>query len=450
MKTTLIQDACIVNEGQMFQGSVLIKGERIVHIYKGDDTPSLSVMESLDECIDARGRYLMPGLIDTHVHFRDPGLTHKADMESESKAAIAGGVTSFIDMPNTQPQTTTLAAWQAKMDYAASHAWANYAFYLGATNDNLDELLAADYTQVPAVKLFMGSSTGNMLVDDAQSLQALFTQLPALIAVHCESEARIQANKAKYIEQLGEDLPVAYHSLIRDEEACFQSTALAVELARRYDARLHVLHISTAKELSLLEKDKALEDKKITAETCPHYLLLCDEDYARYGSLIKCNPALKHASDKVALLQALKEGLIDTLGSDHAPHLPAEKQGNALTAVSGCPSLQFNLLLLLEMSLESLIDKTLIVDKFCHAPASIYRVRERGYLREGYYADFLLVEECPEWVLDKSAILSKCAWSPYEGWRFHHRISQVFVNGSKAYDRGEFGQPSAKSLIFGI
>lgn len=450
MKTTLIQDACIVNEGQMFQGSVLIEGERIVHIYKGDDTPSLSVMESLDELIDARGKYLIPGLIDTHVHFRDPGLTHKADMQSESKAALAGGVTSFLDMPNTKPQTTTIEAWQDKMNAAASQSWANYAFYLGATNENLDELLAADYTQVPAVKLFMGSSTGNMLVDDAESLRRLFTEVPALIAVHCESEAQIQANKAKYLSEVGEDLPIPYHSLIRDEEVCYQSTSLAVQLARQYATRLHVMHISTAKELALFDHDKPLEEKKITAETCPHYLLLCDDDYARYGSLIKCNPALKHASDKQALLQALNEGYIDTLGSDHAPHLLAEKQGNALTAVSGCPSVQFNLLLLLEMSLESLMDKTLIVDKFCHAPATIYRMRDRGYLREGYYADMVLFEECPAWVLDKAAILSKCAWSPYEGWQFHHRISQVFVNGAKSYDNGEFAAPSAKNLIFKI
>ena len=447
MKTTLIQDACIVNEGQMFQGSVLIEGERIVRIYKGDDTPSLSVMESLDNLVDARGKYLIPGLIDTHVHFRDPGLTHKADMTSESKAAIAGGVTSFIDMPNTQPQTTTLKAWQDKMDYAASHALANYAFYIGATNENLEELLAADYTKVPAVKLFMGSSTGNMLVDDEQSLQRLFTEVPTLIAVHCESESRIQANKAKYIQEVGEDLPVAYHSLIRDDEACYQSTSLAVSMARRWGTRLHVLHVSSEKELSLFE-DKDLKDKKITAETCPHYLLLCDEDYARYGSRIKCNPALKHASDKAAVLAALKSGRIDTLGSDHAPHLLSEKQGNALTAVSGCPSVQFNLLLLLEMSRENALDKSLIVEKFCHAPADLYRIQDRGYLREGYYADMVLLEECPAWVLEKQDVLSKCAWSPFEGWTFHHRVCQVFINGSKAYENGRFAATSAKNLIF--
>lgn len=447
MKTTLIQDACIVNEGQMFQGSVLIEGERIVRIYKGDDTPSLSVMESLDNLVDARGKYLIPGLIDTHVHFRDPGLTHKADMTSESKAAIAGGVTSFIDMPNTQPQTTTLKAWQDKMDYAASHALANYAFYIGATNENLEELLVADYTKVPAVKLFMGSSTGNMLVDDEQSLQRLFTEVPTLIAVHCESESRIQANKAKYIQEVGEDLPVAYHSLIRDDEACYQSTSLAVSMARRWGTRLHVLHVSSEKELSLFE-DKDLKDKKITAETCPHYLLLCDEDYARYGSRIKCNPALKHASDKAAVLDALKAGRIDTLGSDHAPHLLSEKQGNALTAVSGCPSVQFNLLLLLEMSRENALDKSLIVEKFCHAPADLYRIQDRGYLREGYYADMVLVEECPAWVLQKQDVLSKCAWSPFEGWTFHHRVCQVFINGSTAYENGCFAEAPAKNLIF--
>ena len=446
--STLIQDAYIVNEGQMFQGSVLIQGERIVRIYKGDDTPSLSVMESLDELIDARGKYLMPGLIDTHVHFRDPGLTHKADMQSESKAAIAGGVTSFIDMPNTQPQTTTIAEWQAKMDHAAQTSYANYACYLGATNENLDELLAADYTQVPAVKLFMGSSTGNMLVDDEHSLMRLFTEVPALIAVHCESEAQIKANKAKYLQEVGEDLPVEYHSLIRDDEVCFQSTALAVSMARKYDTRLHVMHISTEKELALFDGDKALKDKKITAETCPHYLLLCDEDYARYGSLIKCNPALKHASDKSAVLAALKAGRIDTLGSDHAPHLLSEKQGNALTAVSGCPSVQFNLLLLLEMSRENALAKSLIVEKFCHAPADLYRIQDRGYLREGYYADMVLLEECPAWVLEKQDVLSKCAWSPFEGWTFHHRVCQVFINGGKAYENGRFAATSAKNLIF--
>lgn len=446
MKTTLIQNACIVNEGQMFQGSVLIKGERIVCIYKGDDTPSLSVMESLDEIIDARGKYLLPGLIDTHVHFRDPGLTHKADMESESRAALAGGVTSFIDMPNTLPQTTSLKAWQDKMAYAATHAKANYAFYIGATEDNFDELSKADYTKVPAVKLFMGSSTGNMLVDADASLKRIFAELPALIAVHCESEALIQANKAKYIAEAGEDLTVAYHSRIRDEEVCFQSSERAVRLAREYGTRLHLLHVSTQKELSLLEAGD-LQDKKITAETCPHYLWLSDEDYARYGSLIKCNPALKHPSDRAALLDALRMGLIDTLGSDHAPHLLSEKQGNALTAVSGCPSIQFNLLLMMEFVNQEMLEMSALVEKFCHAPATLYRIQDRGFIREGAYADLVLVEP-EQWTLTKADILSKCAWSPYEGWTFSHRVSCVFLNGSKVYEAGRFYEAQAKNLIF--
>ncbi len=443
----LIQNATVVNEGQMFQGSVLIEGERIAAVYKEADAIPLFVRESLDETIDARGKYLLPGMIDTHVHFRDPGLTQKADMMSESRAAIAGGFTSFIDMPNTNPQTTTLVAWQAKMDYAAKHSLANYAFYLGATNDNFDELSRADYTKVPAVKLFMGSSTGNMLVNDETALRRIFSEIPALIAVHCESETLIQANKAKYVSELGEDLPIAYHSLIRDENVCYESSALAVALARQYGTRLHLMHVSTEKELSLLSTE-ALAEKRITAETCPHYLLLCDEDYVRYGSLIKCNPALKHVSDQKALLKALKEGFIDTIGSDHAPHLLPEKQGNALTAVSGCPSIQFNLLLLMDMTLQGLLDKTMVVEKCCHAPALLYRIQDRGFIREGAYADLVLLEECPGWILDKAAVLSKCAWSPYEGWTFRHKISQVFLNGQNVYRNGSFQAAKVKNLEF--
>ncbi len=444
---TLIQDANIVNEGEVFLGSILIDGERIAHIYRGDDTPSLSLRERVDRCIDARGRYLLPGLIDTHVHFRDPGLCHKADIESESRAALAGGVTSYMDMPNTQPQTTTLEAWQAKNESAAGRSWANYAFYLGATNQNIDCLLRADYRRVPAVKLFMGSSTGNMLVDDETSLRRIFAEVPALIAVHCESEARIKANKAHYMQTVGERLPIEYHSRIRDEEACYEATSLAVGLAEEYGARLHVLHISTAQELALFGQGP-LQDKRITAETCPHYLLLSTKDYASYGSLIKCNPALKQESDRLALIAALKDGHIDTLGSDHAPHLLAEKQGDALTAVSGCPSIQFNLLLLLELARNGLIDQALIVQKYCHAPAMLYHIADRGYVREGYYADLVLVEEVPAWTLSRDAVLSKCAWSPYEGWRFHHRVSRVFVNGDLAYDQGLWQRPSVQQLIF--
>lgn len=445
---TLIQHACIVNEGQMFQGSILIEGERIAAIFKEGDALPSSLLESADTLIDAQGKYLLPGLIDTHVHFRDPGLTHKADMTTESKAALAGGVTSYIDMPNTQPQTTTLQAWQEKMDMAAQKSRANYAFYLGATNNNFDELLQADHRLVPALKLFMGSSTGNMLVNEEYALRNIFEHWPSLIAVHCESEAQIQANKARYVAEQGEDLPIAYHSLIRDENVCYESSALAVSLARQYASRLHLLHISTAKELSLLESDKPLSEKKITAETCPHYLCLCDQDYARYGSRIKCNPALKKKSDQEALLKALKEGKIDTLGSDHAPHLLSEKQGNALSAVSGCPSIQFNLLLMMELVKEGKLSLCEVVQKFCHAPADLYRIQDRGYLREGCFADLVLLETLPQWTLSAEQVLSKCAWSPFEGYTFHYAVSQVFLNGQLAYSQGEFFDAPAQNLIF--
>ena len=428
MKRTYIHNARIVNEGQTFDGAIVIENEVIAEVLKAGETPTAPC----DETIDAQGMYLIPGVIDDHVHFRDPGLTHKADMTSESKAAAAGGVTSYMDMPNTNPQTTTLEALEDKFKDAANKSIVNYSFYFGATNNNADDLAKLDKTQVCGVKLFMGSSTGNMLVDQMETLKNIFANAGMLIATHCEDQHIISANTAIYKEKYGEDPDVKYHPAIRNEEACYESSALAVKLAKETGARLHIMHISTAKELTLLE-NKPIEEKNITAEACVSHLFFCDKDYERFGARIKCNPAIKSEADRDALRQALTENLIDVIGTDHAPHLLSEKQGGALKAVSGMPTLQFSLNSVMELVHEGLLSMEQLVQKMCHAPATLYQIEKRGFIRPEYQADIVLLNPQKEWTVTNECILSKCGWSPMEGQTFHSKVEKTFVNGHLVY-----------------
>ena len=428
MKRTYIHNARIVNEGQTFEGAIVIENEVIAEVLKAGETPA----SPCDETIDAEGLYLIPGVIDDHVHFRDPGLTHKADMYTESMAAAAGGVTSYMDMPNTNPLTTTLEALEDKFQDAATKSIVNYSFYFGATNDNADLMPKLDKKKVCGVKLFMGSSTGNMLVDQMDTLKNIFANAGMLIATHCEDQQIISANTAAYKEKYGEDPDVKYHPEIRNEEACYRSSALAVQMAKETGARLHIMHISTAKELELLE-NKPIEEKNITAEACVSHLFFCDEDYEKFGARIKCNPAIKTKKDRDALRQALTSNLIDVIGTDHAPHLLSEKQGGALKAVSGMPTLQFSLLSVMELVHQELLSIEQLVQKMCHAPASLYQMEKRGYIRPGYKADLVLLNPAHEWTVTNDCILSKCGWSPMEGQTFHSKVERTFVNGHQVY-----------------
>ncbi len=447
MTKTLIHQALIINEGRSFTGSVLIEGNFITQIFE-NTVPQEVINES--NVLDATGKWLIPGAIDDHVHFREPGLTHKADLFSESRAALAGGVTSFMEMPNTIPQTTTVQIWEEKMALAASKSLANYSFYLGATNDNLSELEKADFSRVCGVKVFMGSSTGNMLVGQQKALEGIFSSVPCIVGIHAESEAIIQANKAYYLETIGTDLPIKYHPLIRSAKACYASSATAVELATRFGTRLHILHLTTAKELDLFES-KPLKDKKITAEVCVPHLWFDDRDYQRCGNSIKCNPAIKTEQDKLALREGLISGKLDVIATDHAPHLESEKQGNCLTAASGSPSIQFSVPLMLELVKDKVFTKELIVDKMCHAPASLYRIDRRGFIREGYFADLVLINPNDSWILTNELILSKCGWSPYEDQAFRTKVLKTWVNGALAYDEGQFAEiHTASELRFQI
>ena len=432
MKRTLIHHAIIVNEGKQFAGSVVIEGEQIAEVLMGDTHP----MQPCDEEIDAQGCYLIPGVIDDHVHFRDPGLTHKADMSTETAAAAAGGVTSFMDMPNCNPQTTTLEALNNKFADAATKCIVNYSFYFGATNNNVDQLAQLDKTHVCGVKLFMGASTGNMLVDRMESLRKIFSEAGMLIATHCEDQHIIRQNTEYYKGKYGEDLDITYHPLIRSEEACYHSSALAVQLAKETNARLHILHISTARELDLFE-DKPIAEKRITAEACVSHLFFCDEDYKTLGARIKCNPSIKTAADRDALRRALSTNLIDVIGTDHAPHLLSEKNGGALKAVSGMPTLQFSLVSIFELVHQGVLTVEQLVQKMCHAPAELYQIAGRGYIRPGYQADLVLVHPDKPWTVTPECILSKCGWSPMEGQRFHAQIEKTFVNGTVVYENGK-------------
>jgi len=428
MKRIHIHNARIVNEGQTFCGAIVIENEVIAEVLKQGEEPSAPC----DEIIDAQGCYLLPGVIDDHVHFRDPGLTHKADMYTESMAAAAGGVTSYMDMPNTNPQTTTLEALENKFQDAATKSIVNYSFYFGATNNNADDLAKLDKKHVCGVKLFMGSSTGNMLVDRMETLKNIFANAGMLIATHCEDQNIISANAATYQKKYGDDPDVKYHPEIRSEEACYESSALAVQLAKETGARLHIMHISTAKELTLLE-DKPITEKNITAEACVSHLFFCDEDYEKFGTRIKCNPAIKSKKDRDALRQALTCNLIDVIGTDHAPHLLSEKQGGALKAVSGMPTLQFSLTAVMELVHQGQLSIEQLVQKMCHAPATLYQIERRGFIRPGYQADLVLVNLQKEWTVTNDCLLSKCGWSPMEGETFHSKVEKTFVNGHLVY-----------------
>ena len=428
MKRIHIHNARIVNEGQTFCGAIVIENEVIAEVLKQGEEPSAPC----DETIDAQGCYLLPGVIDDHVHFRDPGLTHKADMYTESMAAAAGGVTSYMDMPNTNPQTTTLEALENKFQDAATKSIVNYSFYFGATNNNADDLSKLDKKHVCGVKLFMGSSTGNMLVDRMETLKNIFANAGMLIATHCEDQNIISANAAAYQKKYGDDPDVKYHPEIRSEEACYESSALAVQLAKETGARLHIMHISTAKELTLLE-DKPIAEKNITAEACVSHLFFCDEDYEKFGTRIKCNPAIKSKKDRDALRQALTCNLIDVIGTDHAPHLLSEKQGGALKAVSGMPTLQFSLTAVMELVHQGQLSIEQLVQKMCHAPATLYQIERRGFIRPGYQADLVLVNPQKEWTVTNDCLLSKCGWSPMEGETFHSKVEKTFVNGHLVY-----------------
>lgn len=432
MKTILISNATLVNEGKKRQASVLIEGEKIKQIFEGA-IPEAVLRES--EVIDATGKYLLPGVIDDQVHFREPGLTYKADIASESRAAVAGGTTTFMDMPNTNPQTVTMDALEWKRERAAETSVANYAFYIGANNANIDELKKIDLSKVCGVKVFMGSSTGNMLVDSQSMLERIFGELPLLIATHCEKEAVIKANIEKYTAQYGEDLPIRFHPLIRSAEACYASSAEAVELATRLGGRLHLLHLSTEKELSLLE-DRPLTEKRITGEVCVHHLWFNDADYERFGNRIKWNPAIKTESDRLALMEAIRGNRLDVIATDHAPHLLSEKEGSCLKAASGGPLIQYSLLLMLEKVAHGSIPLEKVVEKMAHAPATLFQIAQRGYIREGYYADLVLVDPTATTLVKKEQILSKCGWSPFEGFLFQHKVDSTFVNGTRVYHNG--------------
>lgn len=432
MSSILIKNAKIVNEGQIFEGDVLVENEFIVEI-----APQISSKSSQTVIIDAEGNYLLPGVIDDQVHFREPGLTHKGNIESESRAAVAGGITSFIEQPNTVPNAVTQELLEDKYKIAAQTSYANYSFMMGGTNDNLEEVLKTNPENVAGIKLFLGSSTGNMLVDNPEVLEKIFSSTKMLIAVHCEDEATIKANTEKYKAEFGEDIPMKYHSLIRSEEACYLSSSKAIELAKKTGARLHVFHLSTAKEMDLFTNKIPLEEKMITAEVCIHHLWFTDADYETKGSLIKWNPAVKTQEDKDALWKALLDDRIDVIATDHAPHTLEEKKNTYLKAPSGGPLVQHALVAMFEKHLKGIISVEKIVEKMCHNPAKIFKIRNRGFIKEGYFADLTIVNAHSPWNVQKENILYKCGWSPFEGTNFKSRIMHTLVNGKIVYSNGK-------------
>ena len=440
---TLIQNANIVNEGKIFKGNVLIKDNIIQKI--SEDSISLSPLDSgaRDEAIkiiDGTNKYLFPGCIDDQVHFREPGLTHKGEIYTEAKAAVAGGVTSYMEMPNTIPNVFTHQLLEDKYKRASEVSLANYSFFMGASNDNLEEVLKTNPKTVCGIKVFMGSSTGNMLVDNRETLEGLFSKCKMLIATHCEDEATIRNNMQVYKEKYGEVVPMECHPLIRSEEACYKSSSLAVELAKKYNTRLHVLHISTAKELNLFDNTIPLKEKRITAEACIHHLWFSDKDYASKGAFIKWNPAVKKESDRDEIFQAVLDNRIDVIATDHAPHTIEEKNQTYFKAPSGGPLVQHSLNAMLEFYHEGKITLEKIAEKMAHAVADCFQIEKRGYIKEGYFADLVLVDLKNEWTVDKSNILYKCGWSPFEGVTFHSKITHTFVSGHLVYENGTFDE----------
>ena len=435
MRTVLIKNAQIVNEGTITSGDVLIEADRIAEI-----APSISVKNADTKVIDADGFYLIPGMIDDQVHFREPGLTHKATIKTESRAAVAGGITSFIEMPNTVPQATTIDLLEEKFAIAAKDAHANYSFMFGGTNDNLSEILKVDKTKVAGLKLFLGSSTGNMLVDNPKVLEEIFSKTDLLISTHCEDEATIKKNLEQAIAIYGDDIPMEKHPEIRSEQACYISSSQAIALAKKTGARLHVFHLSTAKETKLFDKKKALKDKKITAEVCVHHLWFTSEDYASKGTKIKWNPAVKTKKDREGLWKALNEGRIDVIATDHAPHTLEEKNNVYTKAPSGGPLVQHALEALFEMHRKGYITVEKLVEKIAHNPAILFEIKDRGYIREGYKADLVLINPNAPWTVTKENIAYKCGWSPFEGTTFRARVTHTFVNGHLAYENGKIAK----------
>lgn len=429
---TLIHHATIINEGKQFFGSVLIENDLIVSVIEGNE------VVTADESIDARGLLLIPGVIDDQVHFREPGLTHKGDIYTESKAAVAGGVTSYMEMPNTNPQTVTVKLLEEKFKRASEVSIANFSFYIGATNTNIDEILKADPKNVCGIKCFMGSSTGNMLVE-GDGLASLFKNAHMLVATHCEEESIIKANQEKWLKEYGENVPVEHHPFIRSEEACYKSTAKAIGLAEKYSTRLHVLHLSTAKEMDLFQPGD-FANKKITAEVCVHHLWFDQNDYTKKGNLIKWNPAIKTANDKTTLRKALVEGKIDIVATDHAPHTLQEKKNTYFKAPSGGPLVQHSLIVMLEMARKGIFTYVFVVEKMCHAPARLFNVEKRGYIREGYKADLVLINPNTAHTVKKENLFYKCNWSPFEGETFSHQVTHTFVNGNLVYHSGLFSE----------
>ena len=433
MNLILIKNAQIVNEGQILKGDVLIKGDRIAEVGE-----SISVKSSETRVIDADGFYLVPGMIDDQVHFREPGLTHKATIASESKAALAGGITSFIEMPNPVPQATTIALLEEKFTIASETSWANYSFMFGGTNDNLEEILKVDETKVAGLKLFLGSSTGNMLVDDPAILEEIFSKTNLLISAHCEDETTIKNNLEKYVSVHGDDIPMQMHPEIRSAEACYISSSRAIKLAKKTGARLHVFHLSTERETHLFSNKLPLAKKKITAEVCIHHLYFTDKDYAEKGTKIKWNPAVKSQKDKDGLWKALNDGRIDVIATDHAPHTLEEKSQVYTKAPSGGPLVQHALDALFEMHHNGYISVEKLVEKTAHNPAILFQIKDRGYIREGYKADLVLVNPTAPWTVNKENIGYKCGWSPFEGTTFKSRVTHTFLNGVLVYENGKY------------
>lgn len=439
----LITDAKIVNEGSIVEGDVLVRHGRIERIGSGFEVPGNV------RIIPAAGRWLMPGVIDDQVHFREPGLTHKGNIASESRAAVAGGMTSFMEMPNTVPPVFTQDLLEDKYRIAAKHSPANHSFYMGTSNDNFEEIMKTDLSRVCGLKIFMGSSTGNLLVDDPKILEKIFSSFPGLIASHCEYEPRVRQRTEQFRQDFGDRATAALHPVIRDEDSCYLSSSMAVELARRHGTRLHILHISTAKETGLFTASEPLEKKKITAEACIHHLWFADEDYARLGNRIKWNPAVKSVADREAIFQAVLDNRIDVIATDHAPHTLEEKSRPFFEAPSGGPLAQHSLVAMLEFARQGKITVERVVEKMCHAPATLFRIRERGFIREGYWADIVLVDPDSPWVVSQENILAHCGWSPFEGQTFRSAVTHTIVSGELVFDSGKIIEGTAgKRLEF--
>lgn len=433
MNYILLQNATIVNQNDEFTGSILIQKNKIAEVYHGE-VPE-NILQGNIRIIDCTGKHIIPGVIDDQVHFREPGLTHKGSIATESKAAIAGGVTSYMEMPNVNPQTTTIQNLEQKLEIASNSSFANYSFYLGATNDNIDQLRALDPKITCGVKVFMGSSTGNMLVDNPKTLQQIFSDVKIPIATHCEDEGIIQANIALYKQKYGDDIPLKFHPIIRSREACFKSSKLAYDLAKKYGTRLHILHLSTAEEMSLFESGN-VKDKQITAEVCVHHLWFSSKDYEQKGAFIKWNPAIKEESDRIALFEALLDDRIDIIATDHAPHTIEEKTGVYTKAASGGPLVQHSLLAMIDFYKQGIISLPRIVQKMCHAPADLFGVKNRGYIKKGFYADLVILNLQAKTKVTKKSILYKCGWSPFEDYTFSSKIEKTILNGNIVYDNG--------------